>query len=385
MAIAAVQRRIKGAVASSVSIAAADGWTTPTTGGLIVVSANSDATVTISGSGWTAGPSVIDGNGAYVWFKISDGSESTITCSPSVSADIVITACEYSGVAATPLDVQNSSTIAGSSGTTTTAASVTTTAAADLILGYALLHGSGSGPNSPSWSNSFTNVLSGNSGTNSAGTCVTFAGELLPSGASGSYSTVCTWTSSASDRQHIIVAFLATAGGTTVNGTASAASTSALTGEASVVRAGAAALTSSSSLTAAAGIVLAGMAALPSVSALAASGGSTVSGTAALPSESSLTSAAVIIRTGVAALSSTSALNGGGSVIVTVTAAVPSTSVLSAVALLRIPATALLASVSALTAAVGNQNQPGQMTTSTTAAAARGRATAATALVSMWP
>jgi hypothetical protein len=214
VAIAAVQRKIKGGVVTPLAIGAGDGWAAPTAGNLLVVSANSDSTVSApSGSGtWTAGPSIIDGNGTYSWYKIATGTETSISCAPGGGAfDIVVTACEYSGVAASPFDASNSSTIASSSGTTTTAAAVTTTAAADLIVGFALLHGSGSGPNSPSWSNSFASVLTGSSGTNTAATCITFAGELMPAGAAGSYSTVCTWTSGSSDRQHIILAFKAAA------------------------------------------------------------------------------------------------------------------------------------------------------------------------------
>lgn len=53
MAIANVQRKGKGANAASISIGAGDGWATPTSGNLLVVTANSDATVSITGT-WTA-------------------------------------------------------------------------------------------------------------------------------------------------------------------------------------------------------------------------------------------------------------------------------------------------------------------------------------------
>lgn len=215
MAIANVQRKIKGAVGTSVSIGSGDGWVAPAAGNLLVFSANSDATVTLSGAGTVStGPTIIDGNGAYTWYKVSaTGSETTITATPSVSDDIVLSVCEYSGVSA--FDVQNSSTIASTTGTTTTAAAVTTTAAADLIVTFALLHGNtgGGNPASPSWSNSFVNQLTGLSSAASVGSqCNTFVGELLPAGAAGSYSTACTWTGPMSDRQHIILAFKAAAG-----------------------------------------------------------------------------------------------------------------------------------------------------------------------------
>lgn len=212
MAFAAVQRKSKGTVATSVAIGSGDGWATPTSGNLLVASANSDSTVTMSG--WTSGPSVVDGNGAYVFYKTSAGTESTVTATPSGSADIVLTVCEYSGNTATPFDVSNSSTIASSSGTVTTSTSVTTTADADLIIAVAALHSlPGAVPSAPSWANSFANVLSDYSGATSASTrqCFTFLAELLPAGTAGAYSTSASWTGPALDRQQLIIAFIASA------------------------------------------------------------------------------------------------------------------------------------------------------------------------------
>jgi hypothetical protein len=215
VAFAAVQRKGKGTSGASVAIGAGDGWATPTSGNLLVVTANSDATVTITniGTAWTAGPSVVDGNGTYFWWKISQGTESTITCTPSVSDTICITACEYSGNAASPLDASNSSTIAGTSGTTTTSTSVTTTAAGDLIVAAACLHigGAGSGTNTaPSWTNSFVNQLTATSGGSTSVDVTTFYAELV-AGAAGAYSTSASWTGNAADRQQLIVAFTAAA------------------------------------------------------------------------------------------------------------------------------------------------------------------------------
>jgi hypothetical protein len=208
VAFSAVQRIAKGANAASISIGAGDGWATPTTGNLLVVSANSDATVTITGT-WTAGPSVVDGNGTYIWYRISDGTESTVTCTPSVPDTIAITACEYSGNTATPFDVSNTSTIAGSAGTTTTAVSVTTTADADLVIATACTHTPGStAPTSPSWTNSFVNQLTATSGGSLAIETVTFYAELI-AGTAGVYSTSASWTNDASDRQELVIAFKA--------------------------------------------------------------------------------------------------------------------------------------------------------------------------------
>lgn len=209
----AVQRKAKAALAASTSIGAAEGWAAPTAGNLLVASANSDATVTMTTAGFTAGPSVVDGNGAYMWYKVAAGTESTITVTPSASANTVLTVAEYSGLTATPFDAQNSSTIAGTGGAVTTAAAVTATAAGDLIVAAALLHGySGAVPASPAWSNSFVNQLTADTGGLTTNNCCTFYAELLTAGAAGSYSTSASWTNNAGDRQHIILAFKASAG-----------------------------------------------------------------------------------------------------------------------------------------------------------------------------
>lgn len=209
MAFSAVQRKGKAGLAvSSLSIGSGDGWATPTSGNLIVVSANSDATVSTP-TGYTAGPSVVDGNGAYLFWKVSDGTESTVTVTPGSAANTAMTACEYSGNAASPLDVSNSSTISGSAGTTTTSVSVTTTAANALVIAVALIHSglSGTAATSPSWTNSFVNQVTATNG-NTTITTDTFYAELIQ-GNAGAVSTSASWTNSANDRQELVIAFKA--------------------------------------------------------------------------------------------------------------------------------------------------------------------------------
>lgn len=212
MAPTPVQRVGKSTTGTTIAIGAGDGWAAPTAGNLLVCSANSDALVTgPSGAGtWIPGPSIVDGNAAYSWYKFATGTETSITFTPSVSDTITVTACEYSGVAA--FDTSNSSTITAVSGNQTNAASVTTAQPGDLVIAIALLHGTLGGtiaaPTGPSWSNSFVNVLSPGTGGSTDADTYTYLAELVV-GAAGSYSTVCTWTNNRADRQHIILAFTA--------------------------------------------------------------------------------------------------------------------------------------------------------------------------------
>src|SRR5688572_18916593 len=120
MAFTAVQRVSKAAAAvTSLAIGSGDGWSTPTSGNLLVATANGDNIVSTP-SGWTAGPSVVDDNAGYLFWKISAGTESTVTLNEGGTTDMIATVCEYSGNTATPVDASNSSTITVTEGTTTT-------------------------------------------------------------------------------------------------------------------------------------------------------------------------------------------------------------------------------------------------------------------------
>jgi hypothetical protein len=217
MAVAGVQRFGKGnnAASTSISIGSGDGWVTPTAGNLLVVSANGDFTSTApTGAGtWNAGPSIVDGNGTFTWWKIATGTESTVTVSlTSGTFNFCITLAEYSGVAATPLDTSNSITNAGSGSFTLVMPSVTTTVAADLVLFFGLVHGAGSiAPVFSSWTASVVNTITAASNSTPANAVAySFVGELAPAGAAGSYTSTLTVTASQpSDRQGIILAFKA--------------------------------------------------------------------------------------------------------------------------------------------------------------------------------
>jgi hypothetical protein len=219
MPAASVQRVIKGGVTASMSIGSGDGWATPTAGNLLVVVANADNVVSApSGSGtWSTGPSVVDNNAGYAWYKFATGTETTIICAPGASADIVLVALEYSGI--TAFDVQNSSTISGTPGTLATSnASVTTTQANGLVVAAACLGGANAAiATGPAWTGGLTNVLTGNSqspATNLPVLMTTFVGELLDAGATGVHSQAASWTNGYTNAQELVLAFKATSAAT---------------------------------------------------------------------------------------------------------------------------------------------------------------------------
>jgi hypothetical protein len=208
VAIAPVQRVPKEfAGVTSCPIGSGDGWATPSSGNLIVLTINCDQ-VCSTPAGYTAGPSVVDDNAVYLFWKISAGTETAPTITPGGTTTAVMTACEYSGVAASPADGSNTSSIVNTVGTTTTSTSVTTTAAADLIIavaGLAYYLGSVAAPSNPSWTNGFVNQITVDTGALTGNHPCTFYAELA-AGAAGAYSTSCSWTTGMLERQELIFA-----------------------------------------------------------------------------------------------------------------------------------------------------------------------------------
>jgi hypothetical protein len=211
--IAPVQRVSKPfSGVTSCPIGSGDGWATPSSGNLIVLTINADQ-VCSTPAGYTAGPSVVDDNAVYLFWKISAGNETTPTITPGGTTTAVMTACEYSGVAASPADGSNTSSIVNTVGTTTTSTSVTTTAAADLIIavaGLAYFLASVAAPSNPSWTNGFVNQITVDVGANTNNHANTFYAELA-AGAAGSYSTSCSWTTGMLERQELLFAVQAAA------------------------------------------------------------------------------------------------------------------------------------------------------------------------------
>jgi hypothetical protein len=92
--------------ATAASSLAAVFTSTPTSGNLLLAYANSDATITMSSSGWTLRNSAIDFTGLYHWWKLAGAAESsTVTVTPGGTVTTELFIEEYSGNTATPADV----------------------------------------------------------------------------------------------------------------------------------------------------------------------------------------------------------------------------------------------------------------------------------------
>lgn len=196
---------------TTIAVGSTQGWGTPTAGNVLIAVANSTFTITAP-SGWTAGPSVVDDNAAYLWWKIAAGTETSLTLTVGGSAPSTLALFEYSGLLAAPTDVQNTSNAAGVSGTTTAAATITTTGpnGGDLVFAVAALARDVAGSTVPTgltWSNGYVALNNhASDGTHGANDVSTWYSTLQQS-AAGATSTSATWTNAWSARTGLIIGF----------------------------------------------------------------------------------------------------------------------------------------------------------------------------------
>ena len=193
---------------------------TAASGHLLVLTIASDTVVTTP-SGWTlpTNGSRVGGQGAYLFYKVSAGSETGVTVTTSGNLATTFSFVEYSGTAASPFDVATNVGVDGTGGTSTPSVTLTAGAAGELHVFVACLHILGGAATSPSWSNGVTQFL--NSGFNSTSPGEQqFYGHVLAAAGTAT-TTVASWTTSAQDRYTIAAAFKPAAGGSSIDATAS--------------------------------------------------------------------------------------------------------------------------------------------------------------------
>lgn len=203
--------------AVSLAIGSGQGWVTPAAGNLIVAWSSSDATNT-GPAGFSPGPSVVDANAGYIWFAIAAGTESSLSIGiGAASSPTVFGLMEYSGVSATPTDVQSfwaGPTFTPASSTTATSVTGTGTIG-DLFIAVACLGGPGTAfPSAPAWTNSFVNRQTVNGGTVNTSVAQTGFSADFQNTAPATVSTAASWTGTAAQRQELLIGFkLAAAAG----------------------------------------------------------------------------------------------------------------------------------------------------------------------------
>lgn len=130
----------------------------PTSGNVLVLCAAADTTSSGAPAGWTLLNSAVDFAGCYMYWKVSNGTETTITLGLSGIGSCCLGVLEISTVT-----TSDKSAAATAQGTTTVNTGVTaaTTAAAEIAIAMAGISNGGTAvPSVSSWNNSFITRLS---------------------------------------------------------------------------------------------------------------------------------------------------------------------------------------------------------------------------------
>lgn len=207
MPLTQVQRVATGSAAAVASLTATWG-STPIQNNLLVARVNSDATVTMTSTGWSLAVSQVNNTGLYLWYKLAGASEAgTVVVTPSSSDSIEIIVEEWSGNdTSSPLDKTASATGAS---TGTTAA---TTQADEQAFAQAGSGNLSAAPTGVTWTNSFvteTGIFGGHATLNNRTALSPASKVLSATGAVSSVPTIGTGTTSGC----LVATFKASAGG----------------------------------------------------------------------------------------------------------------------------------------------------------------------------
>ncbi|GGK61468.1 hypothetical protein Sme01_03160 [Sphaerisporangium melleum] len=185
----------------------------PTVGDIDVLFVNSD-TVVSTPAGWTlpSGGSLVTNQGAYVFYRIAVGGESsTVTITTSGDFNAAAGWSRWRGGKA--FDVAGGAQVNSAVGGATPSLTLGPLAEAnELVVVAALLHRLASPtPSTPVWSSGYTSLTSVTQGTGNPG-CTQFVAYKTGAG-TASETPSCTWTDGAFDRYILAVAFTIDPGG----------------------------------------------------------------------------------------------------------------------------------------------------------------------------
>lgn len=215
MAISRIASQDATGTSSTTSVSATYA-ATPTSGNLLiaVVLDNGANAGTTTITGWTVANSTSSSSSAESWvfYKVSNGSESTtVTANNSDASSMIIAIFEYTGISSPVLDQTNSGSSAIGGTSINTGTTSTTTAANELLFVEGAIFGVAA--TSPSWNNSFSLITSTD---NNTGLQALFTGQQIVA-ATGAYNSTVSFTGVASNANAIIVTFKAGAAATTTN------------------------------------------------------------------------------------------------------------------------------------------------------------------------
>ncbi|HEY1380909.1 MAG TPA: hypothetical protein VGF55_29180 [Gemmataceae bacterium] len=188
-------------------------FTAATAGNLLVAAANSDATISTP-AGWDPVDSAVANQGTYLFSKIADGGETSVTFTPSVTDTVAGGVLEFSGLMADPFDVSESATRSSTQDVTASTGTTAETAQdVELVICVAGPHSFGASavPNTPTWVTAVNEIEQATDHDTNAINVALFVGWYVTE-AAGTQSETCTWTDASQDAGGIIAAFKATSG-----------------------------------------------------------------------------------------------------------------------------------------------------------------------------
>lgn len=209
MAITLVQSAGRAVATGDNTVGSGQGWNTPTTGNVLIAFSTADVTHGIP-TGWTLAASAVDWAACYLFYKVSDGTETSVTISPGAHRSI-LNVYEYSGLDnVTLVDVATSNN-RGSSGLSVSTGTTATSSVADaLVFAGVGSYASTAETSVSSWTNDFTELDDTHiriSGGNISAT----ASRIVS--ATGTFETTATFNNSVTNPSGCIAVFAASTGG----------------------------------------------------------------------------------------------------------------------------------------------------------------------------
>lgn len=182
-----------------------------------VLCVNSNTVVTTP-TGFTAAPTRVNSQGAYVYRRKAVGGEGqTVTITTSGNHETAVGWSRWGGINAA--DDTASSGVDGVSGTSTPAHSTGTLAAStELIIAFGALHSLSALPSSPVWAGAYTALTAVTQGSGSSGV-TNYVGYKQPVGTAAESPSV-SWTGNVSDRYMLTITFTIAGGQSAAVGTA---------------------------------------------------------------------------------------------------------------------------------------------------------------------
>lgn len=207
MPLTNVQRITAGSTGAQASLTATF-TSTPTSGNLLVACGVSDATLTMTSTGWTLAISAINSCGLYQWWKVAGASESTtVQITPSVSDTVAMMIEEWSGNTASPVDKTASLAVQTATSHPVTGTTAALTQADELAVGVI---GINLAATFSAWTNSYVEAADLTGGTGQPNPAALGVAELATSG-TGTQTTSPTTSISTSQVSGLIATYKAAA------------------------------------------------------------------------------------------------------------------------------------------------------------------------------